>query len=367
MHSDEGPSAHAMAEQEQAQAEPTTSGRSFDRGSGVKLFLGGLSWQTTQDTIRTHFQQYGPVGEVIIKTDPLTGRSRSFGFVTVQDVAAAERVCQEPHVIDGREIDVKRSIPQGQVHRQRSRKLFVGGLAAETTSDDLERQFSQYGKIIEAQVMIDHASGRSRGFAFLTFEDEAAADKVFAAGSMHEVSGKMVEVKPATPRGSGPVGHGGAGPSGLLPPYARGAGPGRGYAGAYSGGYPGPLGYGMMPGYDPRMGGMGGSYPQAYGYAYGPQMGGYGSYGYGQYGYGVPQQAMGQPSGRGAGYDMSQASAPRPQAQYGQPGSQYAASQYGGQQAGGQYGLQQQQHPYGLPPSRMHPYGGRGGPRSSSQ
>jgi len=52
--------------------------------------------------------------------------------------------------------------------------------------------------------MQDHMSGRSRGFGFVTFEEDSSAERAFAAGPMHEISGKQVEVKPATPKGTGP-------------------------------------------------------------------------------------------------------------------------------------------------------------------
>lgn len=51
--------------------------------------------------------------------------------------------------------------------------------------------------------MQDHMSGRSRGFGFVTFEEDTSAERVFAAGQMHELGGKNVEVKPATPKGTG--------------------------------------------------------------------------------------------------------------------------------------------------------------------
>lgn len=46
--------------------------------------------------------------------------------------------------------------------------------------------------------------------SFVTFEDDSAVEKVFTAGTMHDISGKRVEVKTATPRGSGPIGRGAA-------------------------------------------------------------------------------------------------------------------------------------------------------------
>lgn len=68
---------------------------------------------------------------------------------------------------------------------------------------------------------------------FITYEDESAVDRVFGAGPMHDLVGKKVEVKPATPRGSGPQGRG------ALPD--RGPGGYRGLSPAGRGPYPAPF------------------------------------------------------------------------------------------------------------------------------
>lgn len=78
--------------------------------------------------------------------------------------------------------------------------------------------------------------------SFITFEDEASVFKVFAAGSHHELGGKRVEVKNATPKGSGPQGRGALDPRTA---YLAGRGMGRGY---------GDLPFGMGPGYMPAGG-----------------------------------------------------------------------------------------------------------------
>jgi len=71
------------------------------------------------------------------------------------------------------------------------------------SADDLQKYFSQYGQVVETQIMLDHISGRSRGFGFVTFEEDKSAFSVFLEGMMHVIRGKRVEVKPATPKGSG--------------------------------------------------------------------------------------------------------------------------------------------------------------------
>ncbi len=69
-----------------------------------KLFIGGISWETTEEKLRDHFQAYGEVAEVVIMKDRATGRARGFGFVVFADPAVADRVVKEKHTIDGRTV-----------------------------------------------------------------------------------------------------------------------------------------------------------------------------------------------------------------------------------------------------------------------
>lgn len=69
-----------------------------------KLFIGGISWETTEDRLKEYFMSYGEVVEAVIMKDRTTGRARGFGFVVFSDPAVAERVVLEKHMIDGRAV-----------------------------------------------------------------------------------------------------------------------------------------------------------------------------------------------------------------------------------------------------------------------
>ncbi|KFM29136.1 Nuclear polyadenylated RNA-binding protein 4, partial [Auxenochlorella protothecoides] len=155
-----------------------------------KLFLGGLSWDTNEDTLREHFQKYGDIREAVVMRDRQTSRPRGFGFVTFEKSEVADAVVQETHVVDGRQIDAKKSVPLEQ--KPKARKIFV---------EAFKIYFEQFGEVVEAQIMQDHMSGRSRGFGFVTFAEDVSAERVFAAGAMHELRGKRVEV----PYGAAPA------------------------------------------------------------------------------------------------------------------------------------------------------------------
>lgn len=56
----------------------------------------------------------------------------------------------------------------------------------------LKEHFSSYGKVAEHQIMVDHSTGRSRGFGFVTFESEDSIERVMSDGRMHDLGGKQV-------------------------------------------------------------------------------------------------------------------------------------------------------------------------------
>ena len=60
------------------------------------MFIGGLSWQTTPESIREYFSVFGELAEVMVMKDPATRRSRGFGFVTFSDPLAVDKVLKFP-------------------------------------------------------------------------------------------------------------------------------------------------------------------------------------------------------------------------------------------------------------------------------
>lgn len=78
----------------------------------AKLFLGGISPNTQTEDLETHFGQYGTVVDAIVMYKD--GRHRGFGFVTFDDMESIHLVLGEEQVIDGRVIDVKEAMPQGE-------------------------------------------------------------------------------------------------------------------------------------------------------------------------------------------------------------------------------------------------------------
>jgi RNA recognition motif-containing protein len=116
------------------------------------------------------------------------------------------------------------------------KKLFVGNLNFKTNDDDLRTLFSQAGTCESATVMMDRATGRSRGFGFVEMSSDEEALKAVQQFNGYDFQGRNLNVNEArerTPGGPRPGGYSGGGG------YAGGGGGGRGGYGGGGGGYGG--------------------------------------------------------------------------------------------------------------------------------
>nr|XP_055044028.1 heterogeneous nuclear ribonucleoprotein A1b isoform X2 [Misgurnus anguillicaudatus] len=237
-----------------------------------KLFIGGLSFETTDDSLRAHFEQWGTLTDCVVMKDPNTKRSRGFGFVTYSNVTEVDDAMEaRPHKVDGRLVEPKRAVSREDSNKPFAhatvKKIFVGGIKDDTEEDHLRDYFTDFGKIDAIEIMVDHKTGNKRGFAFVTFDDHDAVDRIVIQ-KYHTVNGHNCEVRKALSkqemqntgmnmRGRG--GGGGGGGGGNFGRYGNnGGGGGGGYNNDFGGSGGGRDGY--FGGRGGRGGGGGGGY-----------------------------------------------------------------------------------------------------------
>ncbi|KAK4392421.1 UBP1-associated protein 2C [Sesamum angolense] len=151
-----------------------------------KLFVRGLAWNTSSETLCAAFQEHGEIEEGAVIYDKATGKSRGYGFVTYKDMESAQRALKAPSkMIDvsilGR-MAVCNLASEGLSSTsvtpdQAQRKLYIGGLSPETNSEMLLSFFSRHGEIEEGSVAYDKETNKSRGFGFVTYRTVEAAKK----------------------------------------------------------------------------------------------------------------------------------------------------------------------------------------------
>ncbi|KAG7282214.1 hypothetical protein CRUP_038382, partial [Coryphaenoides rupestris] len=277
-----------------------------------KLFIGGLSFETTEESLRAHFEQWGTLTDCVVRTMPK--RSRGFGFVTYSNGSEVdEAMSARPHKDScrpGAHLTVK--------------KIFVGGIKEDTEEYHIQEYFEKYGRIECVEIMEERSTGKRRGFCFVTFDDHDTVDKIVVQ-KYHTINSYNCEVRKALSKqemnavsnqrsrgggsgnfmdrggnygggdsfrggyGGGRGGYGGDGYDGYGDggSYGGGHGFGGGRGGSGGGGYGG----GGGPGYGNQGGGYGGGYNDSYndggGYGSGGGGSGGGSGGGGGGGYGA--------------------------------------------------------------------------------
>uniref|UniRef100_H0XZL8 Heterogeneous nuclear ribonucleoprotein D-like n=1 Tax=Otolemur garnettii TaxID=30611 RepID=H0XZL8_OTOGA len=179
-------------------AEGSKINASKDQQTDGKMFIGGLSWDTSKRDLTEYLSRFGEVVDCIIKTDPVSGRSRGFGFVLFKDAASVDKVLElKEHKLDGKLIDPQRAKPLKE--KEPPKKVFVGGLSPDTSKEQIKDYFGAFGEIENIELPRDRKTNERRGFCFVTYTEGEPVKKLLESRYHHIGSGKC-EIKVAQPK-----------------------------------------------------------------------------------------------------------------------------------------------------------------------
>ncbi|XP_057767039.1 28 kDa ribonucleoprotein, chloroplastic-like [Salvia miltiorrhiza] len=174
----------------------------------AKLFVGNLPYDIDSEKLAKLFDQAGVVeiSEVIYNRQ--TDQSRGFGFVTMSTVEQAEKAVEmfSGYDIGGRLLTVNKAAPRGSQPERITRtyepsfRIYVGNLPWQVDNARLMELFSEHGKVIDARVVIDRETGRSRGFGFVTMSSEPELNDAIAALDGQNLDGRAIRVNVAEDR-----------------------------------------------------------------------------------------------------------------------------------------------------------------------
>ncbi|KAE8721537.1 31 kDa ribonucleoprotein [Hibiscus syriacus] len=200
----DGPEASWGAEEQSVDSEEEVS----EPPEEAKLFVGNLPFDVDSQSLAMLFEKAGTVeiAEVIYNRE--TEQSRGFGFVSMSSIKEAEKAVDlfNRYDLNGRLLTVNKSAPRGSRLDRPPRvfetafRLYVGNLPWDVDNARLEQVFSEHGKVIEARVVYDRESGRSRGFGFVTMSSETELNDAIAALDGQSLDGRAIRVNVAEER-----------------------------------------------------------------------------------------------------------------------------------------------------------------------
>lgn len=184
-----------------------------------KLFVAGLADAVTEDVLRQLFEAGGgKVATVTIPQDRATGRSRGFGFVTMESAvdAARARAALDGSMQGGRPMSVRefrgerpergeRNTARTQAQPAEDATLYIGNLPFTATADDITNEFSNSGfpNVARVHLPLD-PEGRARGFGFVTMRTAEDARRAADELSGIMLGGRNLSVSVARARGTHP-------------------------------------------------------------------------------------------------------------------------------------------------------------------
>ncbi|XP_010505299.1 PREDICTED: RNA-binding protein CP29B, chloroplastic-like [Camelina sativa] len=191
----------------------------------LKLFVGNLPFNVDSAQLAQLFESAGNVEMVEVIYDKITGRSRGFGFVTMSSVSEVEAAAQQfnGYELDGRPLRVNAGPPPpkredgfsrgprssfggsgsgygGGSNAGSGNRVYVGNLSWGVDDMALESLFAEQGKVVEARVIYDRDSGRSKGFGFVTYNSSQEVQNAINSLNGADLDGRQIRVSEAEAR-----------------------------------------------------------------------------------------------------------------------------------------------------------------------
>ncbi|GIL91120.1 hypothetical protein Vretimale_9567 [Volvox reticuliferus] len=174
------------------------------------LYVGDLEKDVTEAQLFELFSSVGPVASIRVCRDAVTRRSLGYAYVNYNsalDPQAAERAMEtlNYHVLNGKPMRIMWSHRDPSARKSGVGNIFIKNLDKSIDAKALHDTFSAFGKILSCKVATD-ANGVSKGYGFVHFEDQAAADRAIQTVNQKEIEGKIVYVGPFQKRADRPQG-----------------------------------------------------------------------------------------------------------------------------------------------------------------
>uniref|UniRef100_A0A3Q7ESL5 RRM domain-containing protein n=1 Tax=Solanum lycopersicum TaxID=4081 RepID=A0A3Q7ESL5_SOLLC len=154
-----------------------------------KIFVHGLGWDTTAETLTSVFGSYGEIEDCKAVADKVSGKSKGYGFILFKHRSGARKALKEPQKKIGTRMTSCQLASAGPVpapppstaaapvSEYTQRKIFVSNVAADLEPQKLLEYFSKFGEVEEGPLGLDKQSGKPKGFCLFVYKTVEGARK----------------------------------------------------------------------------------------------------------------------------------------------------------------------------------------------
>ena len=153
-----------------------------------KIFVHGLGWDTTAETLTSVFGKYGEIEDCKAVTDKVSGKSKGYGFILFKHRSGARKALREPQKKIGTRMTSCQLASAGPVpappptaaavppvSEYTQRKIFVSNVATDLDPQKLLEFFSKFGEVEEGPLGLDKQTGKPKGFCLFVYKSVESA------------------------------------------------------------------------------------------------------------------------------------------------------------------------------------------------
>lgn len=147
-----------------------------------KIFVHGLGWDTTRETLTEFFEVYGEIEDCNVVTDRNTGKAKGYGFVLFKERRATMKALKEPRKkINNRvascQLASSGPVPPSESQDTSGRKVYVSNVHSDVDPEKLRSFFAKFGEIETGPIGFDMETGKSRGYALFVYKTKEGVRK----------------------------------------------------------------------------------------------------------------------------------------------------------------------------------------------
>ena len=175
---------------------PTNLNFIYERNQDATIYVGNVDQKCQEEILWELFTQCGPVVNVYLPRDRITGQHPGYAFIEFKNEVDAEYAIKIMHMqkLYNRPLKVNRST-QDKNTQEIGANIFVGNLADDVDEKILKDIFATFGVVLSTKIMRDPDTGLSKHYGFVSFDNFESSDKAIQKMKGQYISGKPIEVE----------------------------------------------------------------------------------------------------------------------------------------------------------------------------